>query len=124
MFDMIVLFDGYCVLCSGFARWLKKRFSGNIRLVAMQSDDGQKLLEAHGFPIEENDEVVVVEQEKSLSGSSAILYILKHAGMFPKILYRIIKFFPSSWIKAGYRFVANNRYGWFGRRGTCAIIQD
>lgn len=121
---MIVLFDGYCVLCSGFARWLKRRFSGNIRLVAMQSGDGQKLLEAYGFPTGDNDEVVVVEKDKSLSGAPAILYILKQAGAFPRLLYRFLTVFPSSWIRSGYRFVANNRYGWFGRRGFCAIIQD
>jgi predicted DCC family thiol-disulfide oxidoreductase YuxK len=121
---MIVLFDGYCVLCSGFARWLKKRFSDRVRLVAMQSDNGQELLEAHGFSSGENDEVVLIEKEYSLSGAPAILYILKQAGTFPRILYHIFKIFPDSWIKAGYRFVANNRYGWFGRRGSCAIIQD
>jgi predicted DCC family thiol-disulfide oxidoreductase YuxK len=121
---MIVLFDGYCVLCSGFARWLKKRFSGNIRLVAMQSDDGQELLGVHGFSSGENDEVVVIEKDNSLSGAPAILYILKQSGAFPRMLYHFLKIFPGSLIKAGYRVVANNRYGWFGRRDSCTIIQD
>ncbi len=121
---MIVLFDGYCVLCSGFARWLKRRFSGNIEMVAMQSDNGQDLLKMHGFSAGDNDEVVVVEKDYSFSGASAILYILKHAGMFPRILYTILKIFPSPWIRAVYRLIANNRYGWFGRRGSCAVIQD
>jgi predicted DCC family thiol-disulfide oxidoreductase YuxK len=121
---MIVLFDGYCVLCSGFARWLKKRFSDNIRLVAMQSDNGQELLGAHGFSSGEADEVVVIEKENFLSGAPGILYILKQAGMFPRILYHVLRIFPASWINAGYRVVANNRYGWFGRRDSCAIIQD
>ncbi|RQV96519.1 DUF393 domain-containing protein [bacterium] len=121
---MIVLFDGFCVLCSGFARWLQKRFDGKIQLEAMQSEKGQELLSSFGYSSGELDEVVVIEKGNSLSGAPAILYILKQGGPFPLFLYRILRIFPDSWIKAGYRLVANNRYKWFGRRGSCTIIQD
>ncbi|WP_291855589.1 thiol-disulfide oxidoreductase DCC family protein [Marinilabilia sp.] len=121
---MIVLFDGFCVLCSGFARWLKKRYAGKIQLEAMQSEKGQELLSSIGYSSYELDEVVVIENEKSLSGAPAILYILKRGGTFPLFLYRMLRILPGSWIKAGYRLVANNRYKWFGRRSSCTIIQD
>lgn len=121
---MIVLFDGFCVLCSGFARWLKRQYAGNIQLKAMQSDRGQELLKEYGYPVANPDEVVVVDEQVFLSGAPAVLYILKYGGRVSRFLYFLLRMIPKSWIKMLYRLVANNRYKWFGRRASCTVIQD
>ena len=120
-----VLFDGYCFLCSGFAQWIHKRAGKNLKFIPMQSESGRKMLQKHGFQEEVPKEAVVeTAQQQILSGAPAILAILKQAGRAGRILSRLLAVFPSSWIKAGYRVVANNRYKWFGTRKSCAIIQD
>ncbi len=120
-----VLFDGYCFLCSGFAQWLHKRAGENLKFIPMQSDKGREILQRHGYSGDMTEEVVVETGQKEIeSGAPAILTLLKQAGRRGRILSRLIGIFPSSWIKAGYRVVANNRYRWFGKRDSCAVIQD
>ncbi|MGQ1888925.1 thiol-disulfide oxidoreductase DCC family protein [Thermophagus sp. OGC60D27] len=125
MKPITVIFDGYCVLCSGFARWLKKRSGDSMSLISAQSGPGILLMHQLGLDLNNFDEVVVKTKEGSvLSGSSAILYILEHSGKTGHWCGRILKFFPSSFLKWGYRMVAKNRYQWFGRRATCTFIPD
>ncbi|PWD99967.1 thiol-disulfide oxidoreductase DCC family protein [Marinilabilia rubra] len=121
---MIVLFDGFCVLCSGFAQWLHKKFGDSVRLIAMQSNDGRELLHKHGISPQKLDEVVVLQGHEVINGAPAILFIMQQTGWFGRVFSSVFKLFPSSWIKWGYRVVANNRYKWFGRKNTCTIIQD
>ncbi|PRZ00581.1 putative DCC family thiol-disulfide oxidoreductase YuxK [Marinilabilia salmonicolor] len=121
---MIVLFDGFCVLCSGFARWLKHQYEGKVQLKAMQSDEGQELMKKHGYPADDPDEVVVVDGQTSMSGASAVLYILKNGGRLSRFFNFLLRGLPKSWIRAIYRVVANNRYKWFGRRDSCTFIPD
>ena len=124
MDQIVVLFDGYCVLCSGFAKWLRRKLGGFAKLIAMQSEQGQSILERYGFQNSEVSEVVVMANGEVITGSSAILFILKMAGKSGRFLYGALRIFPSAWIRWGYRVVAQNRYRWFGKRATCTIIQD
>lgn len=120
-----VLFDGYCFLCSGFAQWIHKRAGANLKFIPMQSEKGGEILQRHGYSGDMTEEVVMETRQKEvISGAPAILALLKQTGRGGRILSRLFSIFPSSWIKAGYRMVANNRYQWFGKRDTCAIIQD
>ncbi len=119
---MIVLFDGYCVLCSGFARWLRGKLRDRVRLEAMQSPEGERLLAGHGFPPGELSEVVVVTDNQVLTGAEAILFILKRTGGFWAFVGRIAGWMPRSLVKWGYRMVAVHRYRWFGKRDSCAVI--
>ena len=122
---MTVLFDGYCFLCSGFAQWIHKKAGKKLKFIPMQSESGRDILQRHGYPGNMAAEVVVeLGQKEIVSGAPAILVILKQAGRLGRILSRLLAVFPSSLIKAVYRVVANNRYHWFGKRDTCAIIQD
>jgi predicted DCC family thiol-disulfide oxidoreductase YuxK len=124
MKDTLVLFDGYCVLCSGFARWLQKKFRGSVELIAMQSAKGHAVLNDYGFGRDVMDEVVVISNKDVMGGASAILFILGMTGRWGEFWRRVLMLFPSSFIKWGYRVVAKNRYKWFGKRGSCTIIQD
>lgn len=119
---MIVLFDGYCVLCSGFARRLKKRLDNTSKLEAMQSKEGQRLLKATDYASSTPDEVVVIENETVFAGPRAILMLLKRAGGTWAFGGKILQLFPSSFIRWGYRLIARNRYRWFGKRDSCAIV--
>ena len=120
-----VLFDGYCVLCSGFARWLKRKAGNSLELISAQSEMGDHVLERTGYTLDTFDEVVVItEGENFLTGPSAILFILAHAGRTGRFYFHILKILPSSLVRWCYRIIADNRYSWFGKRDTCTIIQD
>ncbi len=120
-----VLFDGYCVLCSGFARWLKRKAGNSLELISAQSEKGAHVLERTGYTLDTFDEVVVItEEENFLTGPSAILFVLAHAGKPGRFYFHILNALPSSAVRWGYRIIADNRYRWFGKRDTCTIIQD
>ncbi len=88
---MIVLFDGFCVLCSGFARWLKRQYEGKVQLKAMQSDEGQELLKKYGYPADDPDEVVVIDGQTSMSGASDISPLTSpHYFPSPRTMVRMV----------------------------------
>ncbi len=124
MNQVTVLFDGYCVLCNWFGCWLRKNFKGPVKLAAMQTDRGQEILRRHGYSDDIADEVVVIENGNVLTGAPAILFLLRRTNVAGRFFYGILRLLPSGWIKWGYRVVANNRYKWFGKRGSCSIIPD
>jgi predicted DCC family thiol-disulfide oxidoreductase YuxK len=120
-----VIFDGYCVLCSGFARWLKRKAGNSLELFPAQSEMGAHLLENTAYTLDTFDEVVVIsEEEHFLTGPSAILFILTHTGRTGRFYFHILKVLPVSVVRWCYRIIAVNRYRWFGRSDSCTIIQD
>lgn len=123
--NITVLFDGYCFLCSGFARWLKRNSGSKMQFLAMQSNKGKNILQHYGFADEWMKEVVVETPRKEIiTGSAGILFLISQTGRIGRFVARFVSLFPESWIRAGYRVVAENRYQWFGKRESCAIIQD
>ncbi len=119
---MIILFDGYCVLCSAFARWLKKKLGAEASLKAMQSSEGKQLLEEIGFYREATDEVVVILPGTILTGPEAVVFILTKAGNVWSAIAKVLKWMPPSLTRWTYRVIAKNRYKWFGRRQNCTIL--
>ncbi len=118
------MFDGYCVLCNWFGRWLRKNYRVPVKLIALQSEQGQKILLKTGSGEAFMDEVMVISKNRVLSGASAILVLLQQTNFAGRIAGRVLSIMPSSWVKRGYGIVARNRYHWFGKRETCSIIQD
>ncbi|WP_052298947.1 thiol-disulfide oxidoreductase DCC family protein [Thermophagus xiamenensis] len=125
MKPITVIFDGYCVLCSGFARWFKKRAKLKTYMIAAQSEEGRQLLKEANISMENFDEVVVKKEEgKFLSGPLAILFLLSNVGRIGRICAWILKLLPDVVIRWGYRVIAKNRYKWFGKRSTCTVITN
>jgi len=76
--DRVILFDGVCVLCSYWARFLV-RFDSlrRYKLATVQSDEGRAILAWCGLPLEEFDTLVLVEQGAFYVRSTAIIRVLK-----------------------------------------------
>ena len=124
MDKIVVLFDGYCVLCNWFGRWLRNNFQDTLKLTALQSDSGQDILHRYGYSDDMADEVVVITSNHVLTGAPAILFLLRKTNTTGRFLHSALQLLPPGWIKWGYRIVANNRYKWFGKRDSCSIIPD
>ena len=117
----ILLFDGHCNLCNAWIQFILKRDSaGTIRFASLQSLAGRRLLEEH--KIDENyiESLVFFEEEKYSVSSSAALRTLSYLDGWQKHLI-FLAVVPRSLRDLVYRFIARNRYKWFGRREQCMI---
>ena len=117
----ILLFDGHCNLCNAWVQFIVKRDSSStIRFASLQSGAGRRLLEEH--KIDENyiESLVFFEEERFSLSSTAALRTLSYLDSWQKHLI-FLAVIPRSLRDLVYRFIARNRYKWFGRREQCMI---
>ena len=117
----ILLFDGHCNLCNAWVQFIVKRDSaGTICFASLQSGAGRRLLEEH--KIDENyiESLVFFEEERFSVSSTAALRTLSYLDGWQKHLI-FLAVIPRSLRDLVYRFIARNRYKWFGRREQCMI---
>lgn len=115
----IVLFDGVCNLCNGSVQFLLKRDrEARFRFAALQSDTGRSLLAEHGLDPNALSSVVLIEDGKIWQESSAALRIARYLPGAWKLL-RVFAAVPRPLRDAVYRWIARNRYRWFGKTETC-----
>ncbi len=116
----IILFDGYCHLCSGLIKFLSKR-SYIIKpiFIASQSDEGKKYIEKYEL-IYENETVYLIMKGIVYSKSTAIIKIFSiMKGIWKNGKYFII---ISPKIRDYiYNIIARYRFRIFGKRATCYI---
>lgn len=116
----VILFDGECNLCNGTVNFLLKRDrKKQFRFASLQSETGQSLIQKFKIPVE-TDSVILIKSNRIYIESDAAIEI---AGMLPfpwktGVLIRII---PRKNRDKFYRWVAKNRYRWFGKRDVCRI---
>jgi predicted DCC family thiol-disulfide oxidoreductase YuxK len=117
----ILLFDGHCNLCNAWVNFIVKRDSSStIRFASLQSRAGNRMLEEHKIDSNYIDSLVLFEEDKVSVSSTAALRILSYLdGWERHLIYRTI--LPRTFRDLVYRFVAKNRYKWFGRREQCMV---
>jgi len=117
--EKILLFDGYCNLCSRLVNFIIKRDKkAKFLFISLQSASGQSLLKKFGLPTDDFDSVVYIRSDKYFLKSSAILHILKELGGIWKLffIFIIIPNFVRDFI---YKIIAKTRYKIFGRHDSC-----
>jgi len=117
----ILLFDGHCNLCNAWVNFIVKRDSSStIRFASLQSLAGNRMLEEHKIDSNYTDSLVLFEEDKVSVSSTAALRILSYLdGWERHLIYLTI--LPRTFRDLVYRFVAKNRYKWFGRREQCMV---
>jgi predicted DCC family thiol-disulfide oxidoreductase YuxK len=119
----VLLFDGQCNLCNASVQWVLLRdHKALFRFAALQSPAGQALLHAHGLAGKQFDSVVLITPEKAYTHSDAALEALRQLGGGWQALYAL-RFLPAGLRNGVYRWVASNRYRWFGKRESCLLPQ-
>jgi predicted DCC family thiol-disulfide oxidoreductase YuxK len=115
----IVFFDGVCNLCNGFVDFLiRQDRHRHLRYASLQGETARKIL----GPETANQlaSVTFYENGKTWSESDAVIKILSRLGalwFFTQTFWIVPKFLRDPI----YRFVARNRYRWFGKRETCRL---
>jgi predicted DCC family thiol-disulfide oxidoreductase YuxK len=119
----VLLFDGVCNLCNNSVQWvLTHDRKAVFRFSALQSETGQRLLESFGRSPDGLDTVVLIDGDRIYTHSDAPLEIARRLGGFWQILY-IFKMVPRPLRDAIYRWIARNRYRWFGKEDSCWLPQ-
>lgn len=120
--DKIIVFDGVCVLCSGWINFVLKRDRRRqFFFAAMQSEAGRTLLVQHGLDADDPASFLLLDRGVAYADSAAIIRLLRHFSLPWRMLAGALTLVPRSWRDAGYRTVARNRYRWFGRFDACGI---
>ena len=115
-----VLFDGVCNLCNGAVNFIMKRDrKKQFRFVTLQSEAGKFLKEKFNIP-SSTDSVILIFQNQIVTESDAAIKIAWLLP-FPWKLAVVFNFIPKKIRDKMYRWVAKNRYKWFGKKETCRV---
>lgn len=115
----LIVFDGDCVMCSSQAQFVMRHdHARRFNLTTAQGPLGQELYRRLGRPTEDFETMLLVENGRVLSHSYAAIGIAAGLG-WPWRAALIAKLVPRALRDRVYRFVARNRYRWFGRRESC-----
>ena len=117
----IVLFDGVCNLCNGAVRFIAANDpSGRFAFLPLQSPRAQALLGERDADPREPDSIVLYDYGTLYERSDAALHIaLGLRAPWPLAFTAIL--IPRSVRDAIYRWIARNRYRWFGRTDVCSV---
>ena len=122
MNSFIVFFDGSCVFCNF---WVKKLLqwdkSDRMRFSSLQSPFATRFFKEHSSQLLAKDALITWEQTKGCqSEADAVFAILDQlGGLF--VLFKVFRIIPTSFLNVLYRFIAKNRYKWFGNQSNCDL---
>ena len=128
-----MLFDGTCNLCDRSLQFiLDHEADAELKFCALQSDAGREVLATVASPAEverlvtgtkgtgDPDTVVLVEDGRLYAHSSAALRIMSHL-RWPWRWGRVFVVVPRPLRDVVYRWIARNRYRWFGKAESCRV---
>ena len=121
MQKVIIVFDGFCVLCNNYVRWVSKRNpSKNIYYTNFDSN----YLKSNYPKLKLGDTIFIIKHDNEiLEKSEAIKYCFKYIRLnyFLKTLIRVS---PNFLLDIFYRIISTNRYRLFGKLDVCSIPND
>jgi predicted DCC family thiol-disulfide oxidoreductase YuxK len=117
----ILIFDGDCVLCSRFARFiLRHDRRGVFRLMAAQSPLGQAVFRHLGLDPVSFETNVLLERGRARFKADGTI----RAGVllgFPWSLISVLRVLPRAGLDRLYDLIARNRLKWFGVQSACYL---
>ncbi|WP_206859980.1 thiol-disulfide oxidoreductase DCC family protein [Lysobacter changpingensis] len=117
----VIVFDGVCVLCNGWVRFLLRHDRrGRYRFAAMQGESGRALLFAHGLDADDPASFLLIEENAAWTDTDAIVRVLSGLGGAWR-LAALLRVLPRGVRDRLYRGIARNRYRMFGRHEHCMI---
>ncbi len=116
--NIIIVFDGYCVLCDNFVKWIAKKDKYNkIHFTTFESD----YINKNYSEIKLKNSVVVINSKKIFfKKSEAVILCLKTID-YNKTLIAILEIMPKTILDIGYSLVAFLRYKIFGKKKICSL---
>jgi predicted DCC family thiol-disulfide oxidoreductase YuxK len=118
--DDVILYDGVCVFCSRWIRFIAARDGDKrFRFTAIQSPYGTRLAQAFGIDALDPDTNAVIHGGVARFKSDAALTVLSHLPGWGWT--RVLRAAPKPLRDAVYNLVARNRYRIFGKYQECFV---
>jgi predicted DCC family thiol-disulfide oxidoreductase YuxK len=121
--DNVILYDGVCVFCSRWVRFVAARDKAQrFRFTAIQSGYGTRLAKAFGIDPGDPDTNAVIHRGVAYFKSDAALTVLSYLPGWGWV--RVLRFVPKPLRDAVYNLVARNRYRIFGKYEECFVPDE
>jgi predicted DCC family thiol-disulfide oxidoreductase YuxK len=118
--DDVILYDGVCVFCSRWVRFVAARDTKRqFRFTAIQSGYGARLAQALGINPDDPDTNAVVHGGIAFFKSDGALTVLSDLPGWSWV--RALRLVPKPLRDAVYNLVARNRYKIFGKYEECFV---
>lgn len=119
--DGLLLFDGYCHICSGSVRFLLVRdHAQHFTYVPCQSPWGFEIMERFGIDRDFAESFAFVDKGQILFKSDAGIAALSRLPYWRWIA--LLRYLPRALRDRAYDIMARNRYKWFGKRDQCMVL--
>ena len=118
MEKIVIVFDGFCVLCNNYVSWVANR-NPNKNIFFTNFDSNYI---KNNFPqLKLGDTIFIIrEDNKILKRSEAIKFCFKFIRL-NYFLKTLIKISPNFLLDIFYRIIAANRYKLFGKNEICSV---
>ncbi|ADV09949.1 thiol-disulfide oxidoreductase DCC family protein [Mesorhizobium ciceri] len=117
----LIVFDGVCVLCSGFVRMVVRLDrQGRFRFATAQSPFGEALFRKHGLRTDSYETNLVLIDGVAFTRLDSFVAVMAELG-WPWRAAKALLLLPRplrGWL---YDRIARNRYALFGRKDACDI---
>ena len=116
-----VFFDGVCNLCNRSVNFLISKDKKEVlKFASLQSEYAQNVVPKELLNRENLDTIIVYSDGQFYDRSNAVLKLCKVLGGGFYVV--LIGYLIPRFIRDGlYRFIANNRYRWFGKQSQCRV---
>jgi predicted DCC family thiol-disulfide oxidoreductase YuxK len=118
--DDIILYDGVCIFCSRWIRFVVERdVAERFRFTPIQSDYGKRLAQHVGIDPDDPDTNAVIHGGVAYFKSDAALTVLSQLPRWSWV--RVLFAVPAALRNPVYNLIAKNRYRIFGRNDACVV---
>jgi predicted DCC family thiol-disulfide oxidoreductase YuxK len=117
----VCVMDANCALCARGAMWIAHNdHQGAFRIIPLQSDLGAALMRHYGLDPEDPNSWLFLEDGCAYSSLEALARVGRRLGGIWRSL-SVVLILPRPVRNVLYRFVARNRYRWFGTANLCFV---
>jgi predicted DCC family thiol-disulfide oxidoreductase YuxK len=115
----ILLFDGVCNLCNASVQFVIEHDKNKLfRFASQQSEVGKSAIQRFNIPSTPIETLILIENDQFFTESDAALRTARYLDAPYSWLY-MLRFVPKELRDTAYRFVARNRYRFFGKKEAC-----
>ncbi|ESY65393.1 DCC1-like thiol-disulfide oxidoreductase family protein [Mesorhizobium sp. M0051] len=117
----LIVFDGVCVLCSGFVRMeVRLDRQSRFRFATAQSPFGEALFRKHGLRTDSYETNLVLIDGIAFTRLDSFVAVMSELG-WPWRAIKALLLLPRPLRNWLYDCIARNRYTLFGRKDSCEI---
>lgn len=117
----IVFFDGLCSLCNGFVDFLIRH--DKRRKLFFSPLQGKTIRKTKAAPLAGEQTIIFLKGDEIFARSKAAIECIASLGG-GWVLVKVFLVIPVFIRDGVYRFIAKNRYEWFGKKDSCRILKE